>query len=64
MAANGGELVGGTTLFRTYAVTDAQELQGGWLDPASGSASFPIRKPGCGPGYPAGRTTGAACGTH
>jgi cobalamin biosynthetic protein CobC len=27
MAANGGELVGGTTLFRTYAFADAQAMQ-------------------------------------
>jgi cobalamin biosynthetic protein CobC len=64
MAANGAELVGGTTLFRTYAVTDARALQAARSIPHLGPRLSLFENMGPVSVYPAGRTTGAAFGTR
>jgi hypothetical protein len=63
LAARDAELVGGTTLFRTYSVRDARPCRRGWRGPHLGRV-FPYSETWVRSACPAGRTTGAAFGTR
>jgi cobalamin biosynthetic protein CobC len=54
MAAHGAELVGGTTLFRTYAVADASGLQTRLARSRIWVRIFPYSKHGSGSACPGG----------